>query len=331
MMDKNPFKHMRDMLVAKPVPKVDVKHKVMAAIRAKENKEEKVVKKKIGLLVTVGMLVGASSVWAGMELIQLKNEKGEVVYEVSQHTDQEQQKMLERLSPEERAKLDALKKESQQRSKIITDILNGLKPGTTAAIYTVPTKEEEERYKDMIFVKGKHPNVDVVTKPIEYKGWKEMEPVVGEMFRLPTELEGGLPFDYGVIHYADSDKYDIEAMKAEAIKDNKKYIVKEIPASNKFDRASVYYKSQKGNVEVEVSLLEDDSNGMGTNAQNIEKVMVGENEAVLAIHIFKDGSVSQWISWVKNGTKLQYMVDASQEVASKDELIKIAKQINETK
>lgn len=52
MMDKNPFKHMRDMLVAKPVPKVDVKHKVMAAIRAKENKEEKVVKKKIGLLVT---------------------------------------------------------------------------------------------------------------------------------------------------------------------------------------------------------------------------------------------------------------------------------------
>ncbi|MFS0556252.1 hypothetical protein [Brevibacillus sp. 179-C9.3 HS] len=330
-MDKNPFKHMRDMLVAKPVPKVDVKHKVMAAIRAKENKEEKVVKKKIGLLVTVGMLVGASSVWAGMEMIQLKNEKGEVVFELSQHKLQEQQQMFQQLSPEDQAKMEERRKKREYVGKVTTEIKNGLKPGTSAAIYWKPTKEQGENQNNIIYTKKKHPDITVVSKPIVYKSWKDMEPIVGKMFTLPSEIPGGYRFLEGEVNYEENYEYDVdvEALKAKAVKDNKEYAFTEIPLSNKFAYTNVAYQSEKGKVWVEVRIAEE--GGSGTSADVIEKVMIGNNEAALMTHTSEKGENSYWLIWVKNGTNLEYSVQADEQVASKDELIKIAKQINDTK
>lgn len=329
-MDKNPFNRMQDMLRAKPVPKVDVKHKVMAAIRAKENKEEKVVKKKIGLLVTVGMLVGASSVWAGVEMIQLKNEKGEVVFELSQHTLQEQQQMSQQLSPEEQAKMKERQKKKEHMSTVMTEIMNGLKPGTSAAIYWKPTKVEGEQQKNITYTKKKHPDITVVSKPIVYKAWKDMEPIVGKMFTLPTELAGGFRFLEGEVNYEENYEYDVdvEALKAKAVKDNKEYAFTEIPLSNKYEYTSAAYQSEKGKVWVEVRIAEE---GTGTSAEVIEKVMVGNNEAALITDTSGKGESSYLLIWVKNGTNLEYSVQADGKVASKDELIKIAKQINDTK
>lgn len=48
MMGDNPYKQLHELLAAKPVPKVDVKQKVMAAIAAKKIEEDKKVKKKSG-------------------------------------------------------------------------------------------------------------------------------------------------------------------------------------------------------------------------------------------------------------------------------------------
>ncbi|MFF0829554.1 hypothetical protein ACFYU8_20935 [Brevibacillus sp. NPDC003359] len=326
-MDKNPFKHMRDMLVAKPVPKVDVKHKVMAAIRAKENKEEKVVKKKIGLLVTVGMLVGASSVWAGVEMIQLKNEKGEVIYEVTQHTDQEQQRLIQQMPPEEQKKMEERQARYEYQDEVVNEIIDGLKPGTSVAIYFKPTKEEEEIQKNITWSRYKQPYITMVSTPLTYKSWKEMEPVVGKMFTLPTELAGGFRLDEGDVHYEENFEYevDLEALKAKAIKENKEYAFTEIPSSNKYDFTSVAYKSEKGRVRVEVRIA--DGGKAGTNAEAMEKIMIGNNEAVLTTHT----SNFHWITWVKNGTKLKYSVRAGEDVVSKDELINIAKQISEIK
>ncbi|MED1797363.1 hypothetical protein [Brevibacillus porteri] len=326
-MDKNPFNRMRDMLRAKPVPKVDVKHKVMAAIRAKENKEEKIVKKKIGLLVTVGMLVGASSVWAGVEMIQLKNEKGEVIYEITQHTDQEQQQLFKQMPPEEQKKREELNKRYEYQDEVVNEIIDGLKPGTSVAIYFKPTKEEEERQKNITWSRYKQPYITMVSTPLTYKSWKEMEPVVGKMFTLPTELAGGFRYDEGDVHYEENYEYevDLEALKAKAIKENKDYAFTEIPSSNKYDFTSVAYKSEKGKVRVEVRIA--DGGKAGTNAEAMEKIMIGNNEAVLTTHT----SNFHWITWVKNGTKLKYSVRAGEDVVSKDELINIAKQINEIK
>ncbi|TQK53770.1 hypothetical protein FB479_109250 [Brevibacillus sp. AG162] len=330
-MDKNPFNRMQDMLRAKPVPKVDVKHKVMAAIRAKENKEEKVVKKKIGLLVTVGMLVGASSVWAGVEMIQLKNEKGEVVYEIRQHTDQEQQRLIQQMPPEEQAKMEARGKMYEHRDEVNNEIINGLKPGTSVAIYWKPTKEEEEIQKNITWSIYKQPYITMVSKPMTYKTWKEMEAAVGKMFTLPAELAGGFRFDEGDVHYEENYEYmvDLEALKAKAIKENKEYAFTEIPSSNKYDFTSVAYKSEKGSVRVEVRIAHEGKTG--TNAEALEKIMIGNNEAVLTTHASKNSDNLNWITWVKNGTKLKYSVRATEKVASKDELIKIAEQINDTK
>ncbi|MED1782650.1 hypothetical protein P4V43_12590 [Brevibacillus fortis] len=333
-MDKIPFDGMQDMLRAKPVPKVDVKHKVMAAIRAKENKEEKVVKKKIGLLVTVGMLVGASSVWAGVEMIQLKNEKGEVVFELSQHKLQEQQQMFQQLSqqlsPEDQAKMEERRKKREYIGTVRTEIMNGLKPGTSAAIYWKPTKEQGEDQKNIIYTKKKHPDIMVVSKPIVYKSWKDMEPIVGKVFTLPSEIHGGFRFLEGEVNYEENYEYDVdvEELKAKAVKDNKEYAFTEIPLSNKFSYTNVAYQSEKGKVWVEVRIAEE--GGSGTSADVIEKVMIGNNEAALMTHTF-EGENSYWLIWIKNGTDLEYSVQADEKVASKDEVIKIAKQINEIK
>ncbi|UED74288.1 hypothetical protein [Brevibacillus sp. DP1.3A] len=330
-MDKKPFNLMQDMLRAKPVPKVDVKHKVMAAIRAKKNKEERVVKKKIGLLVTVGMLVGASSVWAGVEMIQLKNEKGEVVYEVTQYTDQEQQRLIEQMPPEEQAKMEARGKMYEHRDEVNNEIINGLKPGTSVAIYWKPTKEEEEIQKNITWSIYKQPYITMVSKPMTYKTWKEMEPVVGKMFTLPAELAGGFRFDEGDVHYEENYEYmvDLEALKAKAIKENKEYAFTEIPSSNKYDFTSVAYKSEKGQVRVEVRIA--DGGSAGTNADGLEKIKVGNNEAALMTYTSEKGENFHWIEWVKNGTKLEYSVRADEKAVSKDGLIKIAEQINEMK
>ncbi|MFF0830687.1 hypothetical protein ACFYU8_27975 [Brevibacillus sp. NPDC003359] len=325
MMDKNPYKRLQEMLATKPVPKVDVKNKVMAAIYAKKNEEEKVVKKKIGLLLIVGSLVGASSVWAGMELIQLKNEKGEVVFELSQQTDYEQEQLIQQLPPEVKAKMAQEKTESERQDEIVTEIWNGLKPGKTAAIYWLP-KEEEEKNKNDGASRKYDPNIDVVYKPFTYTNAKDIESKVGKMYTFPAELSGAFRFQEGEVWYEESDQYDVEAMKAEAKKDKKQYVVKEIPSSDKLERVSVAYKSEKGNVRVDVSIAKNGK--VETNAKTMEKVMIGNNEAVLMTHTSKQGENSYWIIWVKNGTNIKYSLRADEKIASKEELIKMAKEVN---
>ncbi|GED67867.1 hypothetical protein BRE01_15690 [Brevibacillus reuszeri] len=328
MMDQNPFKPIQEMLIAKPVPKVDVKEKVMVAIMAKKMEGKKIMKKKIGLLLIASMLVGASSVWAGMKMIELKNEKGEVVLTMSQYTDEEQQKVVQELPQEDQTRLAEEEKELERKSEIMTNIMNDLKPGTTAAVYWVPKNEEED--KNIVW--SKHaPNITVVSNPVTYTSWKDMQPVVGKMFTLPTELGGTFKFNEGDVLYEDSDKYDAEAMKAEAKRDKKEYVVKEIPSSDKFDYATVSYRSEKGGIRAEVRMAEEGNAHTGTNAQVMEKVMVGNNEAVLTTHKSGNGDAFNWVIWIKNGTKLEYSLRASEKVVSKEELLKLAKQLNEVK
>ncbi|MBG9941313.1 DUF4367 domain-containing protein [Brevibacillus formosus] len=325
MMDKNPFKHMRDMLVAKPVPKVDVKHKVMAAIRAKENKEEKVVKKKIGLLVTVGMLVGASSVWAGMEMIQLKNEKGEVVLKLKQMSMQEQQQKMQQLPPDIKDQIKNRNAEIFKQLDTGEQIVNGLKPGEAVAIYWPLTKLQLESNPNST------PFVDVRSKPFTYTTWKDMEQKVGHLFKVPAEMGTDFKFVAGEAIYLPSDKYDEKAMKEEQERTKKEYVVQPIPLSDKLRNAEIEYKGQKGSAFVEVSILDDKNKSGGTLAENLEKVMIGDNEAVYSTFAPKNGDTVHSLDWVKNGTKVNYGLRAKMSVSTKEELLKMAEQINQAK
>ncbi|GED25860.1 hypothetical protein BAG01nite_19620 [Brevibacillus agri] len=70
---------------------------------------------------------------------------------------------------------------------------------------------------------------------------------------------------------------------------------------------------------------------VGSNADGVEKVLLGSNEAVLMTYKKENKPDFYWIVWVKNGSDLEYSVRAQGETVSKQELIKIAKQLNEAK
>ncbi|MEK3741911.1 DUF4367 domain-containing protein [Brevibacillus sp. FSL K6-0770] len=329
MMGDNPYKQLHELLAAKPVPKVDVKQKVMAAIAAKKIEEDKKVKKKIGVLLTIGLLAGASSVWAGMEVIQLKNEKGEVVMEMDTGKGTEITSKTEGLPVEMQNELAQAEADAERRSNIINEILDQLKPGTSAAIYWLPKNEKKDENAEVISLRD--PNVDVFYKAITYTSLAELEQKLADKrFALPTELNGAFRFESGEIEYKPSDKYDVAVMKAEAIKNKKEYVVKEIPTSDKFDYVHVAYRGAKGGITVEVRQAELGAK-TGSNATGVEKVMLGKNEAALMTYKEDNQPDFHWIVWIKNGSDLEYSVRAKATTVSKEELIKLAKQLNEHK
>lgn len=153
--------------------------------------------------------------------------------------------------------------DAERRSNIINEILDQLKPGTSAAIYWLPKNEKKDE-------------------------------------------------------------------NAEAIKNKKEYVVKEIPTSDKFDYVHVVYRGAKGGITVEVRQAELGAK-TGSNATGVEKVMLGKNEAVLMTYKEDNQPDFHWIVWIKNGSDLEYSVRAKDTAVSKEELIKLAKQLNEHK
>ncbi|EJL27700.1 sigma-70 family RNA polymerase sigma factor [Brevibacillus sp. BC25] len=127
------------------------------------------------------------------------------------------------------------------------------------------------------------------------------------------------------------DKYDEKAMKEEQESTKKEYVVQPIPLSDKLRNAEIEYKSQKGSAFVEVSILGDKNKSGGTLAENLEKVMIGDNEAVYSTFAPENGDTVHSLEWVKNGTKVNYSLRAKISVSTKEELLKMAEQINDTK
>ncbi|MGG1662367.1 DUF4367 domain-containing protein [Brevibacillus sp. NRS-1366] len=324
-MDKNPFNRMREMLLSKPVPKVDVKDKVMAAVYAKKKQEEKVVKKKIGLLLTVGLLAGASSVWAGMEMIQLKNEKGEVVLEIEQMSEVQQQQLKQQLTPAQKDSINNRSDELMRQLDIGEQIVDGLNPGDAIAIYWPLTEFQLQANP------YSKPFIDVRAKPFTYTTWKDMEQKVGHLFKIPVEIGTEFKFAEGKASYLPSDKYDQEAMKAELENTKKDYVVKPIPLSDKFRDAEIEYKGQKGSSFLDVSILDDEKKRVGAIDSVFEKVMIGNNEGVYFHPSSNHGESFHSLQWVKNGTKVSYNLRAKMSVSTKEELIKMAEQINQAK
>ncbi|ATO48409.1 hypothetical protein P4V86_01995 [Brevibacillus laterosporus] len=325
MKDRDPYKQIQELLTSQPVPKIDVKKKLMNAIYADQRQEEKKVKKKLGLLLTVGLLVGASSVWAGIQTIELKNDKGEVVYEVTKLGEYQQEQMMKNLQPEVKEKLQNRSEEIYRQLDIGDKILTEMKPGSAVAIYWPITELQKQNQLNP------RPVIDVKSKPFTFTTWKNMEQKVGNLFKLPSELGDGFHFTEGEAIYYPSKKYNEELMKAEQEKTKKEYIVQEIPITDKLRNAEVEYKGEKGSVYVDVSLVEDGKSNGGTFAKTLEKGMVGDNEAVYSIFTSKNEDSTHSLDWVKNGTKVEYSLRAKMNLVTKEELFKMAKQVNQAK
>ncbi|MCG5254254.1 DUF4367 domain-containing protein [Brevibacillus agri] len=111
------------------------------------------------------------------------------------------------------------------------------------------------------------------------------------------------------------------------------FIVKGGPEGGKSGNriaASGHKGADQGKITVEVGMAEVGVK-VGSNADGVEKVLLGSNEAVLMTYKKENKPDFYWNVWVKNGSDLEYSVRAQGETVSKQELIKIAKQLNEAK
>lgn len=319
MKDRDPSNDMKELLHSKKVPRVDVTEKVLDAIYAKQNQTEVVkVKKRIGFFLIVGLVVGASSVFAAVEVLQLKNEKGNVVYEVSKTSDQQ------KLSPKQLDVLNKAMEESKRVSDIVNKVLQGVEQGKAVAIYTVPKIPDVPG--ELTYDNGKQPNIDVVSKPFDLTNQRDLQEKLGKQIVIPAELAGGFRFKEGSVLFKPEKNYDVKAMKAEAEKNKKEYVVHEVKMSNVLDQTFVSYESTKGGVVVNVmnkeGLAEDGTITAGGNHDNAEKVMVGDNEAAYTTKKMPDGDMNKQISWIKNGTSLGYHVWTFSKDITKEDLVK---------
>ncbi|CCF13057.1 putative uncharacterized protein [Brevibacillus laterosporus GI-9] len=325
MKDRDPYEQIQELLTSQPVPKIDVKKKLMKAIYANQRQEEKKVKKKLGLLLTVGLLVGASSVWAGIQTIELKNEKGEVVSQVTKRSEYQQEQMMKNLQPEVKEKLHNRSKELYRQLDTGNEILTKMKPGSAVAIYWPITELQKQNELNP------RPFIDVKSKPFTFTTWENMEQKVGNLFKLPSELGNGFLFTKGEAVYDPSDKYDQAWMKAEQEKTKKEYIAQEIPITDKLRNAEAEYKGEKGSVYVQVDIRKEGKSKVGTFANTLEKGKVEDNEAVYSVFSSKNGDSNHSLHWVKNGTKVEYSLRAKMNLVTKEELFKMAKQVNQAK
>lgn len=339
-MRKDLYEQLERLFHTTEFPEVDVKQKVMSAIYQKQaEKEEKKVKKKIGLLVTIGVLVGASTALAASQLIQLKDDTGEVVYQV--------QKMENHATKDEQLPPNVVQEEQQRAAerervmKIVNEIEDGLAPGKAAAVYVVPKLPKPDHIQ---YAPGVRPDIWVVSKEFIFSRMDDLQAKLAKKIPLPAELLGQYHFAEAHLTLQKNDHVDDTAMREEAKANHKEFVVREVSLTDKLDRLDVYYKGSKGNVTLQIDNFES-LPGMlleGSEHESAEKVILGVNEAIYRVwnatdnslltqNIIDNGTIAKSISWIKNGTKLRYNLAAHSKDITKEELVKLAERIVQEK
>ncbi|XOS92213.1 hypothetical protein ACLMAB_28790 [Brevibacillus laterosporus] len=86
--------------------------------------------------------------------------------------------------------------------------------------------------KKTTYVKGKHPNIHVLSQSYELTNQKDLQEKLGKQVIMPAELAGGFGFQEASVYFKTEENYDVKAMKEEAEKNRKEYVVHEVKMSN---------------------------------------------------------------------------------------------------
>ncbi|MEJ8544349.1 hypothetical protein [Brevibacillus borstelensis] len=323
MEPNNTDKWLEDMFRETVVPPVDVKERVMGAVQRKESNMEAVkVKRKAGFFLVIGLLVTTSSVYAAWHSIQLKNEKGEVVYELYQMTDDKDVK--ESLPSEIKERIKQEEAETERAMNIVNSYFDTMKPGTAAAIYVVPKLPPVEG-AEVKYAEGHAPYFTVLSKPLVFEKWQEVREKLGNTVKVPAELAGGLTFREADVSYEAKKDFDPEVLKKEAEAAQKEFVVKELEITGKLDEIFFSYAGQKGKVSALVTQAVR-INGkitVGSEYEKAEKLTLGKTQAAYEEVEREDGKVRRSISWVDDGTNMVYRLNTSSKDISKAEFIKM--------
>lgn len=306
MKPTKPFGDVEHLIMDTPVPKIDVKDRVLEKLRERKNQREAVrVKKKIGLIVAACLVFGVTSAYAAMKVYELKNEKGEVVVQINQTAK------------------DPVTSQHKTYGQMLKEVRESVKPGTAVAVYIVPDNPQKI--------------VAFFQKPITSTDRRVIQAEAGNMFAFPADLTGGYTFKEGFVQHMIIHDYKKEDFYKQAEETKKDVIVKELKVEPTIEQLGATYANHKGEVRIRIENFEK-VKYVSTEAgpdDTVEKVKVGKREALYHLRKIKgaDGkteSMEQSIEYFKDEAKLLYHVWTSSPEITKQDLLAIVEKLEES-
>ncbi|USG65593.1 hypothetical protein NDK47_26420 [Brevibacillus ruminantium] len=298
-----PYDDFEKRLKNTPVPQIHIKDQVLDRLRERNNQKEAVrVKKKIGLIVAACLVFGVTSAYAAVKVYELKNEKGEVISQISHTT--------------EKPVLD------KQRTyyELLEEVRETVKPGGAVAVYIVPDNPQKR--------------ISFFQKPMSFEDRSAFLESVGGGLTFPEELVGGYKFTEGMYQNELIRDYKNEDFYKEAEETKKDVIVKELAVEPDYQYAIARYAKDKGTVSIKIdnfAKVKNSSTEAGPD-DTVEKVKVKNKDALYLMRKFmgEDGkvaSIEQSIEFYKDDAKQLYTVFTTSDKITKEEMLAIAEKL----
>jgi len=293
-------KSIKDLFNDPRIPQeIDISNQVMTKI--KRDKERFFVKYKVSILVAIGLIASLTTGYAAVQYYQLKNEKGEVLYQekdISQFDSKSE--IVQELDPE-----------TEKYDNKRWEIESSLEPGTAAALYIAvhnPTKVIEKSFN-----------------PFAFSTLADLRQKLGNQIFVPETLPGGFTFSDAALTFGIKEEFDKEALYKKAEQEKKEYVIQPLEWTNEMDRLMATYKSGENSIHLNIRNYEgvEDSTTyiVDLDQQKKQVVKVGQIEVLYTEETRKD-RVYKSIVWVVeiSGKKIQYEVSSRGNTLTKDNI-----------
>ncbi len=304
---------LKALLHGPQIPDVDLTGQVMRKLQAERNKKERFfVKYKVSMLVAAGMLLTVSSGFAAVKYGLLKNEQGQVVYEVK---------------PLKQAPPHTSSEEERQRLIKVRDLAEQMLPDGSAGLFYVvphnPDMQTDTSYKPVIFNDAAALRAKLASKQVK------VFDRLGANFKFESAKVFFAPVNEVNRPTPEEKAATAEKLRKQAEESGKDYAMMPIELSDDFFHLRTVYK--QGDNEVDVTIVKSDNGPFTAYIDEKidfeqEKITVKGVEMLYTEYMDNDGNGgSKNITWNKgiSGDAYTYQIDGSANM-SKEDLVKIA-------
>lgn len=265
------------------------------------------MKYKVSLLLVVGMMFSASSVFALVNFSTLTNIQGGVAYE-------------EKLWEDENSTQPS--KEDQIRSLKSYDLANKLLQEGTAAIFYIAPHNPNHK-------------TDTRNKPKTFTDVSALRTkMTGQSVQIVDSLKGGYTFDNASVSFSPITNVNpptpeeaaamAEKLRKQAEESNKEYAMMPVKLSDDHWTILSTYKQGKNRINVSISRSDGKETVIVHQDWNLKQEQIVVKGTTLLYTEFDGGKNIRWIYDVPNSTHtIQYAIETGEGI-SKEELIKIA-------
>ncbi|MMZ57577.1 hypothetical protein D1872_195150 [compost metagenome] len=307
--------HLRKLFYDPQFPDVDLTGKVMKKLYAEQKKKERFfVKYKVSLLVVAGMLLTVSSGFAAVKYGILKNEQGEVVYQV---------KPLKEAPPQPKYSEEDIKRIGMSR-----DLADELLPDGSAAIFYIvphnPTRQTDTRFKPAVFTDASALHTKLAGKQVTiFDSLKENYKFqsASVFFKPVTDVNPPSPEEKAAT---------VEKLRKQAEESNKDYAMMPMELSDELLHLRSTYKQGENQIAVTIvdyGVGKDIPTSYWDEKLNFEqeKIVVKGIEMLYTEWNEGGGRDIRWVHELPGGGhKYEYLIESNAKEISKEDLINIA-------